>query len=121
MIVKMSQKDTGSDIDKAFTLFEDKEKRDKYSTVGKPEVITKASLMKVVRDLEEDMTEEEIEELILGAIEKKEMLRMGEITNEDKDEKKKDFDDYKCMVSKSEFMKILASDLHLENASSKAK
>ena len=46
---------------------------------------------------------------------------MGEITNEDKDEKKKDFDDYKCMVSKSEFMKILASDLHLENASSKAK
>ena len=29
--------------------------------------------MKVVRDLEEDMTEEEIEELILGAIEKKEM------------------------------------------------
>ena len=36
MIVKMSQKDTGSDIDKAFTLFEDKEKRDKYGSVGKP-------------------------------------------------------------------------------------
>ena len=43
MIVKMSEKDTGSDIDKAFTLFEDKEKRDKFIKEQKPEVITKAS------------------------------------------------------------------------------
>ena len=52
----MAQKDTGSDIDKAFTLFEDKEKFGKFVKEGKPEVITKASLMKVVKDLEEDMT-----------------------------------------------------------------
>lgn len=51
MIVKMSEKDTGSDIDKAFTLFEDKEKRDKFIKEQKPEVITKASQMKVVKDL----------------------------------------------------------------------
>ena len=121
MIVKMSQKDTGSDIDKAFTLFEDKEKRDKFTKENKPEVITKNSLMKVVHDLEEDMTEEEIEELILGAIDKKHLLTMGEISNEDKDDKKNNFDDYKFMVSKSEFMKILSADLHLENNNSKAK
>ena len=121
MIVKMSQKDTGSDIDKAFTLFEDKEKRDKFTKEGKPEVITKNSLMKVVHDLEEDMTEEEIEELILGAIDKKYLLTMGEIKSEDKDDKKNNFDDHRFMVSKSEFMKILSADLHLENNTSKAK
>ena len=77
--------------------------------------------MKVVHDLEEDMTEEEIEELILGAIDKKHLLTMGEISNEDKDDKKNNFDDYKFMVSKSEFMKILSADLHLENNNSKAK
>ena len=37
---------------------------------------------------------------------------MGEITNEDKEDKKKDFDDPKLMVSKQEFMKILSADLH---------
>jgi hypothetical protein len=42
--------------------------------------------MKIVRDLEEDITEEEVEELIMRAINKNELLKMGEIKSEDKDE-----------------------------------
>lgn len=42
--------------------------------------------MEVVRSLEEDITEEEVEELIIRAINKNELLKMGEIKSEDKDE-----------------------------------
>ena len=42
--------------------------------------------MEVVKSLEEDITEEEVEELIIRAINKNELLKMGEIKNEDKDE-----------------------------------
>lgn len=52
MIVKMSQKDSNEDIQKAYRLFVD-EGRD-------PRVITKRSLTKVVEDLEEDLTEQQI-------------------------------------------------------------
>ena len=43
------------------------------------------------------------------------------VTNEDKEDKKKDFDDVKFMVSKQEFMKILSADLHEDNLKSKDK
>ena len=52
MIVKMSQKDSNEDIKKAYKLFVDE------ST--KPKVITMKSLTKVVEDLEEDLTEQQI-------------------------------------------------------------
>ena len=57
MIVKMSQKDSNEDIQKAYRLFVDEEAK----------VITKKSLTKVVEDLEEDLTEQQIEQLIFGA------------------------------------------------------
>jgi centrin-2/centrin-1 len=59
MIVKMSQKDSNEDIQKAYRLFVDDSKD--------PKVITKKSLTKVVEDLEEDLTEQQIEQLIFGA------------------------------------------------------
>ena len=52
MIVKMSQKDSTEDIQKAYKLFIDEDKN--------PKVITKKSLTKVVQDLEEDLTEQQI-------------------------------------------------------------
>ena len=48
MIVKMSQKDSTEDIQKAYKLFIDE--------VTDPKVITMKSLKKVVEDLEEDLT-----------------------------------------------------------------
>lgn len=59
MIVKMSQKDEKNDITKAYKLFVDEE--------TDPKVITVKSLSKVVQDLEEDLTEQQIEQLIYGA------------------------------------------------------
>jgi len=47
MMVKMNQKDSQEDIQKAYNLFVDKQKN----------VITMESLKKVVYDLEEDMTD----------------------------------------------------------------
>ena len=44
--------------------------------------------MEVVKNLEENITEEEVEELIIRAINKNELLKMGEIKSEDKDEVK---------------------------------
>lgn len=44
--------------------------------------------MEVVKSLEENITEEEVEELIIRAINKNELLKMGEIKSEDKDEVK---------------------------------
>lgn len=65
--------------------------------------------MKVVRELEEDMTEEEVEELIMRAINKNELLKMGEIKSEDKDDIK-DFNSRKYFVTCNDFMKILNED-----------
>lgn len=65
--------------------------------------------MKIVRDLEEDITEEEVEELIMRAINKNELLKMGEIKSEDKDEVR-DFSKTQYFVTCSEFMKILNED-----------
>ena len=55
----MSQKDEKNDITKAYKLFVDEE--------TDPKVITVKSLSKVVQDLEEDLTEQQIEQLIYGA------------------------------------------------------
>ena len=57
--MKMSQKDSEQDIEKAFKLFVD----DSMNS----EVITQKSLTKVVQDLEEDLTEQQIMQLIYGA------------------------------------------------------
>ena len=65
--------------------------------------------MEVVKSLEEDITEEEVEELIIRAINKNELLKMGEIKNEDKDEIR-DFSSPQYFVSCNEFMKILNED-----------
>jgi len=65
--------------------------------------------MNVVRELEEDITEEEVEELIMRAINKNELLKMGEIKSEDKDEIR-DFQKPQYFVTCSEFMKILNED-----------
>jgi len=59
MIVKRSQKDREEDIKKAFKLFAD--------TQRSPAVITKDSLKKVVRELGEEMTDQQIMQLIIGA------------------------------------------------------
>ena len=53
----MNQKDSQEDIQKAYNLFVDKQKN----------VITMESLKKVVYDLEEDMTDQQILQLIKGA------------------------------------------------------
>lgn len=65
--------------------------------------------MNVVRSLEEDITEQEVEELIIRAINKNELLKMGEIKSEDKDEAK-DFEQSQYFVTCPEFMKILNED-----------
>lgn len=46
--------------------------------------------MRIIYSLEEEMTEEEVEELIIRAINKNELLKMGEIKSDDK-EQKRDF------------------------------
>ena len=51
------------------------------------EYISKRSLMAVMRELDEEITEEEVEELIIRAKDKKALFRLGEIQNEDKNEK----------------------------------
>ena len=78
MIVKMSQKDSTEDIQKAYRLFVDES--------HPSHVITKASLTQVVKDLEEDLTEQQIEQLIIGAnggtIEDKESFKGELMVNE---------------------------------------
>ena len=87
----MGEKETDDNIKKAFRLFEDKSIKG-IEKNGSKEFITKNSLMKVVNSLEEKMTEEEVEELIIRAINKNELLKMGEIKNDENNEKK-DFND----------------------------
>lgn len=86
MIVKMSQKDSTEDIQKAYKLFVDEEAPTK--------VITKKSLTKVVKDLEEDLTEQQIEQLIFGANNK---------SIEEKDSVKEDL-----VVTEAQFIKIIS-------------
>eukprot|EP01017_Pseudomicrothorax_dubius_P003710 TRINITY_DN1058_c0_g1_i2.p1 TRINITY_DN1058_c0_g1~~TRINITY_DN1058_c0_g1_i2.p1 ORF type:complete len:212 (+),score=73.51 TRINITY_DN1058_c0_g1_i2:114-749(+) len=106
MIVKMSQKDTPEDIDKAFSLFVDPKQKN---------VVTFDSLKQVIDDLEEDLSEEEIFELILGAnIKIMEKLnakddqgtgnkKAPEITMKDKNN---------IHVTKEQFIKILTRDIN---------
>ena len=117
MIVKMvgsddqDQPDTKEDIQKAFDLFKDSTvevgQADRKDHEG---FITKKSLMEVAMELEEDLTEEEIEELIIGAIKKEDMMALGIVRSEDTSKTDKNFEDKTKMVSKANFMSILTSD-----------
>ena len=109
IIYKMGEKETEENIKKAFRLFEDLEKSGKFDKEGQKEFITKSSLMNVVRSLKEEITEEEVEELIVRAINKNELLKMGEIKSDDKDEKK-NFDSPQYFVTCNDFIKILNED-----------
>ena len=68
--------------------------------------------MAVVRELDEEITEEEVEELIIRAKDKKALFRLGEIQNEDKNEKR-NFRDKSNMVTLEEFIKVLTEDLEV--------
>lgn len=103
MIVKMSQKDTPEDIDKAFNLFIDP-KQDK---------ITFDSLKQVVDDLEEDMTDEEIYELMLGANNKiLEKLGLKEDQNAKKGGEMSLRDRTGITVEKDNFIRVLTRDIN---------
>ncbi len=90
MIVKMSQKDSTEDIQKAYKLFVDEQTSNK--------VITKKSLTKVVKDLDEDLTEQQIQQLIFGANNK---------SIEEKDSIKEEL-----MVTETQFIKIISRQLN---------
>ena len=109
IIFKIGEKETDENIRKAFRLFEDVEQRGKFEKDGQKEFITKKSLMRVIRSLEEEMTEEEIEELIIRAINKNELLKMGEIKSDDK-EQKRDFNSPQYFVTFNDFLKIINED-----------
>jgi Ca2+-binding EF-hand superfamily protein len=67
----MSEKETEENIQKAFELFVDKEYSASISKENEyKQVITKKSLWNVIRSLNEDIKEDEIEELIIRAINK---------------------------------------------------
>jgi len=106
IMLKISEKETDDNLKKSFGLFEDIEKRGKFVKDGQTQFISKASLLAVVRSLDEEMTEEEVEELIIRAINKNELLKMGEITNDEKDDRR-DFESVENMVTCKDFMKIL--------------
>ena len=57
MITKMSQKDSAQELENAFTLFD----------VDDDQEISFADLKKVAEELQEDMTDEELKEMIAGA------------------------------------------------------
>ena len=106
IIVKISEKESDENLKKSFSLFEDIDKRGKFMKDGQQQFISKASLIKVIRSLDEEMTEEEVEELIIRAINKNELLKMGEIKNDEKGDNK-DYDSVNFMVTCKDFMKIL--------------
>ena len=106
ILYKMGEKETEENILRAFELFEDTSKKGVCTKNGQSEFITKDSLMKVIESLEENITEEEAEELIIRAINKNELLKTGEIKGEDRDEKKS-FDNPQYYVTRHDFMKIL--------------
>ena len=104
--MKMSQKDSEEDIDKAYNLFVDQEQN----------VITFASLKRIVEDLsiffilDEELTDQQIMQLIKGANNK-------DFEIEEKQDKKNK-DDRKSIldltVTKEQFIKILSSDYQNE-------
>ncbi|KAM3130414.1 hypothetical protein pb186bvf_017513 [Paramecium bursaria] len=100
MIVKMSLKDNHDDIKKAFLLFRDSNKK----------TITFESLKKVILDLDEDMTDQQILQLLKGA-----NSSQGEFKDMEKDEvkkeKKQQEDENKIEVTEEQFIKILTRDL----------
>lgn len=86
----MSQKDSTEDIQKAYKLFIDE--------ATDPKVITMKSLKKVVEDLEEDLTQQQIQQLIYGANNK---------SIEEKDTVKGDL-----VVNEQQFIKIISRELN---------
>lgn len=103
MIVKMSQKDQQEDIDKAYNLFIDPKQ-------GK---VTFDSLKQVVEDLEEDMTDEEIYELMLGANNKiLEKLGLKEDPNAKKNVDQTLKDRTSITVDKDSFIRVLTRDIN---------
>lgn len=72
-------------------------------------MISKKSLMKVVSELDEEITEEEVEELIVRAKDKKALFRLGEIQGEERHDQT-DFDLPHNMVTLDEFIKVLTQD-----------
>ena len=89
MITKMSEKDTGAEIEKAFHLFD-------VDNDGK---ITFDDLKAVATELQETMTDEELEE----------MLKAGASSQKDKDGKDKD-GQVKYEVSAKDFTIILSKN-----------
>lgn len=61
--------------------------------------------MDVARELDEGLTEEEIEELIIGAIRKDEMIQLGTVRSEEASKNERNF-----QVNKKQFTEILSSD-----------
>lgn len=55
------------------------------------------------------MSEQEIEELLIGAQEKEKLLHIGEITSDDKDEKRNEVEN--ICISRAQFMKMLGPDV----------
>lgn len=113
MIEKMEEGDFTDDIEKTFDLFLDHELKQKNKADGKgagEEYITKKSLMAIVQELGEDLTEEEVEELIIGACAREKLIELGRVKNEDTSKTDKNFDDPKNMVSKAKFLSILSFD-----------
>jgi hypothetical protein len=89
--------------------------------------ITKKSLMAVARELgnkhfmaDEDLTEEEVEELITGAINWELMMNLGVIKSEDNSKGDKNTSEALKMVSRQQFIDILSSEVQ-ENKYSKNK
>lgn len=113
MIVKMSQKDTPDDIEKAFGHFEDE--NNKGIIIYNKGKITKRSLRKVAKELEENLTEAEIEELLQGAIDKEKMLNLGRIDSEETKISGKGGEkdiNAEIVVTLEEFKALLSSDIN---------
>lgn len=70
--------------------------------------------------VDEDLTEEEIEELITGAINWEQMMNLGVIKSEDNSKGDKNANDSMKMVSRQQFIDILSSEVQ-ENKFSKSK
>jgi hypothetical protein len=65
----------------------------------------------IAKDLDENLTDAEIEELIVGAKKRSEMLKLGVVRSDENSKQAKDFD-HDNFVSKEEFIKILSGDIN---------
>ena len=108
IIYKMVEPDSDENIRKSFSLFQDSE-RLKQVGADNVECISKRSLLSIVQKFDEDITEEEVEELIIRAVNKAQLLKTSELQNDEKD-KKIDFDSSEYFVSLAQFMKMLNED-----------